>query len=74
MIQDFWKLGEFGEMEVDVERTNILALGQIEKQTVYHVMLRITGEQYLSQYKMLFHKVTLPLNDRIIRTVGYAIF
>ena len=45
------------------------ALSPVPKETVYHVLIRLNHEQFLSQYTDLGHSVTLLLTERLIQQV-----
>ena len=50
------------------------ALSPVLKETVYHVLIRLNHEQFLSQYTDLGHSVTLLLTERLMRQVRIMIF
>ena len=50
------------------------ALSPVPKETVYHVLIRLNHEQFLSQYTDLGHSVTLLLTERLMRQVRIMIF
>ena len=45
------------------------ALSPVPKETVYHVLIRLNHEPFLSQYTDLGHSVTLLLTERLIQQV-----
>ena len=50
------------------------ALSPVPKETVYHVLIRLNHEQFLSQYTDLGHSVTLLLTERLMQQVRIITF
>ena len=67
--EEFVNEGKMGSIRVDLDRTHVLALGQIELRTVYHVFVRLRNEEFKESYKDQFHDATLRLTDKIIQAV-----